>query len=157
MADRLVDQAMNGEVNEDGEPQNGRSGASVAGTPSVSGHSASGATNGAGGLSSDPQHHQNDEDPKDGITRAASTSSSSRNATERKVGVANETYFRPGPMNILPLRRLFIERQVQPEMLSFVNTEEVLDLFNMCVSSLFALLSFFSTTGCRDSLRGNEH
>lgn len=36
-----------------------------------------------------------------------------------------------GPMTILPLRRLYIERQVQPEMLSFVSTEEVVDLFNM--------------------------
>jgi hypothetical protein len=48
-----------------------------------------------------------------------------------KLGVASDNYFRPGPMTILPLRRLFIERQIQPEMLSFVNTSEVLDLFNM--------------------------
>jgi hypothetical protein len=34
-------------------------------------------------------------------------------------------------MTILPLRRLYIERQVQPEMLSFVGTEEVVILFNM--------------------------
>jgi hypothetical protein len=39
-----------------------------------------------------------------------------------------------GPMTILPLRRLFIERQIQPEMLSFVQTEEVVALFNMCVT-----------------------
>ena len=39
-------------------------------------------------------------------------------------------------MTILPLRRLFIERQIQPEMLSFVSTEEVVALFNMCVSHL---------------------
>lgn len=63
------------------------------------------------------------------------------------VGVANDVYFKPGalnpslsgpvlslltgPMTILPLRRLYIERQVQPEMLSFVSTEEVVALFNM--------------------------
>lgn len=40
-----------------------------------------------------------------------------------------------GPMTILPLRRLFIERQIQPEMLSFVPTEEVVALFDMWVSS----------------------
>lgn len=34
-------------------------------------------------------------------------------------------------MTILPLRRLYIERQVQPEMLTFVSTEEVIALFNM--------------------------
>ncbi|KZV65923.1 hypothetical protein PENSPDRAFT_586074 [Peniophora sp. CONT] len=48
-----------------------------------------------------------------------------------KVGVASDAYFKPGPMTILPLRRLFIERQVQPEMLTFVSTEEVVDLFNI--------------------------
>ena len=59
---------------------------------------------------------------------------------ETKLGVASDHYFkpgeylisdltlsdtRPGPMTILPLHRLYIERQVQPEMLSFVSTEEV--------------------------------
>ncbi|KAF9519033.1 hypothetical protein BS47DRAFT_1370877 [Hydnum rufescens UP504] len=48
-----------------------------------------------------------------------------------KVGVASAVYFRPGPFNSLPLRRLFIERQVQPEMLSFTSTDEVIDLFKI--------------------------
>lgn len=48
-----------------------------------------------------------------------------------KVGVASDNYFKPGPMTILPLRRLYIERQVQPEMLSFVTTAEVVALFDM--------------------------
>jgi hypothetical protein len=68
---------------------------------------------------------------------------------EKKLGVASDLYFKPGlfylqspyilsssetgPMTILPLRRLYIERQVQPEMLSFVTTDEVLALFNMFV------------------------
>ncbi len=39
-------------------------------------------------------------------------------------------------MTILPLRRLYIERQVQPEMLSFVSTNEVVKLFAMFVFSL---------------------
>ncbi|SJL12170.1 uncharacterized protein ARMOST_15591 [Armillaria ostoyae] len=45
------------------------------------------------------------------------------------LGVASDNYFKPGPMTILPLRRLYIERQVQPEMLSFVSTNEVVKLF----------------------------
>lgn len=49
----------------------------------------------------------------------------------RKMGVANDSYFRPGPMNILPLRRLFIERQIQPEMLGMVTAEEVVELFKI--------------------------
>ncbi|KAF7440277.1 hypothetical protein PC9H_000621 [Pleurotus ostreatus] len=52
----------------------------------------------------------------------------------QSLGVASANYFRPGPMTILPLRRLYIERQVQPEMLSFTTTEEVVALFNMFVS-----------------------
>ncbi len=36
-------------------------------------------------------------------------------------------------MTILPLRRLYIERQVQPEMLNFVSRDEVVTLFNMYV------------------------
>ncbi|OCH93849.1 hypothetical protein OBBRIDRAFT_723939 [Obba rivulosa] len=54
-----------------------------------------------------------------------------QSADLRKVGVASEMYFKPGPMTILPLRRLFIERQIQPEMLSFVSTEEVVALFKI--------------------------
>ncbi|KAF9227599.1 hypothetical protein BS17DRAFT_856106 [Gyrodon lividus] len=50
---------------------------------------------------------------------------------DRRLGVASDNYFRPGPMTILPLRRLYIERQIQPEMLSFVGTEEVVALFNI--------------------------
>ncbi|KAK7038187.1 fungal-specific transcription factor domain-containing protein [Favolaschia claudopus] len=50
---------------------------------------------------------------------------------DTKIGVASDNYFKPGPISILPLRRLFIERQVQPEMLSFVTTDEVVDLFNI--------------------------
>lgn len=42
-------------------------------------------------------------------------------------------------MTILPLRRLYIERQVQPEMLSFVGTDEVVALFNMFVYFTFIL------------------
>jgi hypothetical protein len=50
-------------------------------------------------------------------------------------------------MTILPLRRLFIERQIQPEMLSFVPTEEVVALFNMCVSLLVGVIcSYFVVT-----------
>lgn len=70
-----------------------------------------------------------------------------------KVGVASEVYFKPGqspdpeptggaqqshqgPINILPLRRLYIENRVQPEMLNFTSTEDVLALFNMCASTI---------------------
>ncbi|KAJ7633103.1 fungal-specific transcription factor domain-containing protein [Roridomyces roridus] len=55
----------------------------------------------------------------------------SAHAGENKVGVASDNYFKPGPISILPLRRLMIERQVQPEMLSFVSTDEVVALFDI--------------------------
>ncbi|KAJ3576869.1 hypothetical protein NP233_g143 [Leucocoprinus birnbaumii] len=49
----------------------------------------------------------------------------------QNLGVASDNYFKPGPMTILPLRRLYIERQIQPEMLSFVSTDEVVVLFDI--------------------------
>ncbi|EKM82370.1 hypothetical protein AGABI1DRAFT_52492 [Agaricus bisporus var. burnettii JB137-S8] len=49
----------------------------------------------------------------------------------QSLGVASDNYFKPGPMTILPLRRLYIERQIQPEMLSFVTTDEVVALFDI--------------------------
>lgn len=59
-------------------------------------------------------------------------------------------------MTILPLRRLFIERQAQPEMLTFVSTEEVKELFNMYAlsstgSSVFVITSIqiFHSFECR--------
>ncbi|KAI0256586.1 fungal-specific transcription factor domain-containing protein [Lactifluus subvellereus] len=52
------------------------------------------------------------------------------------MGVASDAYFKPGPMTILPLRRLFIERQIQPEMLNFVSTEEVVALFDIYFDQL---------------------
>lgn len=79
------------------------------------------------------------------------TASTSSEEQHPRLGVASDVYFKPGPcvllllavhvtesvnlgpMTILPLRRLFIERQVQPEMLSFTKTEEVVALFKMCV------------------------
>ncbi|KAI0077103.1 hypothetical protein K474DRAFT_1621646 [Panus rudis PR-1116 ss-1] len=64
-------------------------------------------------------------------SRADMASSTTNNQSDRKLGVASASYFKPGPMTILPLRRLFIERQVQPEMLSFVSNEEVIALFRI--------------------------
>ncbi|KAG9318732.1 hypothetical protein JVU11DRAFT_831 [Chiua virens] len=55
---------------------------------------------------------------------------------DRRFGVASDNFFRPGPMSILPLRRLYIERQIQPEMLSFVSTDEVVALFNIYFSHM---------------------
>ncbi|KAF9032161.1 hypothetical protein BDZ89DRAFT_1063535 [Hymenopellis radicata] len=63
--------------------------------------------------------------------RAQQNASTQSGNTERKLGVASDNYFKPGPMTILPLRRLYIERQVQPEMLSFVSTNEVVRLFDI--------------------------
>ncbi|KAI0780530.1 fungal-specific transcription factor domain-containing protein [Trametes elegans] len=62
---------------------------------------------------------------------AKTTTAAEMSADQTKLGVASDVYFKPGPMTILPLRRLYIERQVQPEMLSFVSTEEVVALFKI--------------------------
>ncbi|KAF5357842.1 hypothetical protein D9756_001246 [Leucocoprinus leucothites] len=52
----------------------------------------------------------------------------------QSLGVASDNYFKPGPITILPLRR-YIERQVQPEMLNIVTTDEVVVLFDMNFSA----------------------
>ncbi|KAF7337898.1 hypothetical protein MVEN_02012900 [Mycena venus] len=79
---------------------------------------------------------------------------------DTKLGVASDNYFKPGPISILPLRRLMIERQIQPEMLSFVTTDEVVALFNMFVFFCFAIhakvtyvgLSFFEHINMHSNL-----
>ncbi|PWN41980.1 hypothetical protein IE81DRAFT_323983 [Ceraceosorus guamensis] len=49
------------------------------------------------------------------------------------LGVASDTYFKPGPMNILPLRRIVIERELPPELLTSgtLTSQEVLELFQI--------------------------
>lgn len=48
-----------------------------------------------------------------------------------RLGVGDEHYFKPGPMSILPLRRVFIERELTPEMLKYTSAAEVNDLFEI--------------------------
>ncbi|KAG9051178.1 hypothetical protein FS837_011293 [Tulasnella sp. UAMH 9824] len=74
-----------------------------------------------------------DEDHITGLIPAVTQSRSDGEAPAdgKKIGLANDRYFKPGPMNILPLRRLYIERQIQPEMLTFVTKEEVVELFKI--------------------------
>jgi hypothetical protein len=71
----------------------------------------------------------------------ANTNNLRTSLDNNSVGVASRNYFKPGPMTILPLRRLYIERQIQPEMLTFVNNEQVVDLFNMSVILSYSLHS----------------
>lgn len=52
------------------------------------------------------------------------------------IGVASGEYYRPGPMSMLPLRRIFIERQNQPEILRFCTDENIQDLFNIYCNHL---------------------
>lgn len=49
------------------------------------------------------------------------------------LGVASKTYFRPGPMSMLPLRKVIIDRELPPELLTsgVVSDTEVLDLFSI--------------------------
>lgn len=85
----------------------------------------------------------------------AESRNSNTSDNQPKVGVASDLYFKPGtspnftvpgaithhragPMTILPLRRLYIERQIQPEMLSFVSTEEVVALFKIYFDKMAA-------------------
>lgn len=50
-----------------------------------------------------------------------------------RVGVANQAYFQPGPMNILPLRRIVIEQRMPPSLLTdkVLTSEEAVELFQI--------------------------
>ncbi|GAA5920439.1 hypothetical protein JCM1841_004552 [Sporobolomyces salmonicolor] len=58
-----------------------------------------------------------------------------RDGKKKKVelGMANRNYFAPGPMNILPLRRIVIEQRMPPALLEekIVTVEEVVELFEI--------------------------
>ncbi|KAF8969593.1 hypothetical protein BDZ97DRAFT_1902397 [Flammula alnicola] len=82
------------------------------------------------------------ESPHPRLTTNTSLANRRAQAINTSVGVASDNYFKPGPMTILPLRRLYIERQVQPEMLSFVSTEEVVALFNIYFDHIHANRNF---------------
>ncbi|KAI5476944.1 hypothetical protein MNV49_007045 [Pseudohyphozyma bogoriensis] len=53
-------------------------------------------------------------------------------------GIADDKYFKPGPMNILPIRRQVFVEQVPSELLSanIISTEEVKDLFELYYTHL---------------------
>lgn len=74
---------------------------------------------------------------KDGTTtgRNSTTSNRPRSITGNgpALGVASKTYFRPGPMSMLPLRKVIIDRELPPELLTsgVVSDTEVLDLFSI--------------------------
>jgi hypothetical protein len=68
------------------------------------------------------------------ITTDAGTPGSGIHGEERyHLGVASEAYFKPGPMTILPLRRIVIERELAPELLTqgIITSQEVLELFQV--------------------------
>ncbi|GAA6004116.1 hypothetical protein JCM10207_002434 [Rhodosporidiobolus poonsookiae] len=52
-------------------------------------------------------------------------------AAKKPLGMANRNYFAPGPMNILPLRRIVIEQRMPPALLEekILSVEEVVELF----------------------------
>ncbi|GAA5917930.1 hypothetical protein JCM5296_007001 [Sporobolomyces johnsonii] len=58
-----------------------------------------------------------------------------RDGKKKKVelGMANRNYFAPGPMNILPLRRIVIEQRMPPALLEekILTVEEVVELFEI--------------------------
>ena len=64
---------------------------------------------------------------------ASGTSGGTEEEEKYHLGVASEAYFKPGPMTILPLRRIVIERELAPELLTqgIITSQEVLELFRI--------------------------
>ncbi|TIB37842.1 hypothetical protein E3P86_02053 [Wallemia ichthyophaga] len=54
-----------------------------------------------------------------------------RDQKSEGIGVASDEYYTPGPMSMLPLRRIFIERQVKPEILNFCSDQDISNLFHI--------------------------
>jgi hypothetical protein len=74
----------------------------------------------------------NDPEKEDGQTKGMSSSKSQTEEGD-EVGVANAEYFRPGPMAHPDLRRIIVERQMVPEILTLkvITDDEVEHLFRM--------------------------
>lgn len=95
------------------------------------------ARSGASNSSRDKDGHVPDEPIKSegGNDESSANQADAAEGTKSKIplGVASQNYFRPGPMTILPLRRIIIEREMPPELLTLgiVTSEEVLDLFGI--------------------------
>ncbi|KAE8267569.1 hypothetical protein A4X09_0g4773 [Tilletia walkeri] len=55
------------------------------------------------------------------------------NDLSRALGVASSSYFKPGPLSNLPLRRVIIEREIPPKLLTqgIISSEEILELFQI--------------------------
>ncbi|KAK0519435.1 hypothetical protein OC842_007458, partial [Tilletia horrida] len=51
----------------------------------------------------------------------------------RALGVASSSYFKPGPLSNLALRRIVIEREIPPQLLTqgIISSEEILELFQI--------------------------
>lgn len=65
------------------------------------------------------------------LERGPDGADSAADSKRQKLGVANNSYFQPGPMNIMPLRKIVIEQRMPPEILvdKVVTVEEVVELF----------------------------
>ncbi|KAK4051002.1 hypothetical protein OIV83_003131 [Microbotryomycetes sp. JL201] len=56
-----------------------------------------------------------------------------REVKRSRLGMGNPSYFQPGPMNILPLRRIVFEQRMPPALLEekILSVEEVVELFSI--------------------------
>lgn len=88
---------------------------------------------------------------------AAANNNAGEEENENNVGVANKSYFHPGPATDLGLRRVMIERTMPPDILvhGLVTPEDVEELFKMYVIQLsfdFALIQFSILVSMRGSM-----
>ncbi|CAO1621769.1 unnamed protein product [Sympodiomycopsis kandeliae] len=124
-----------------------RGGSQASHAPSGSGRAASaGAHSTPAGASSashrSSSHGPTDHNANDPTAAVAETGPEEEEAIQKgswsamdtpALGVASKAYFRPGPMSMLPLRKVIIDRELPPELLTsgIVSDAEVLDLFSI--------------------------
>ncbi|CAE6465310.1 unnamed protein product [Rhizoctonia solani] len=89
----------------------------------------------------------NDPDKEDKQTNTKGTGTSQTEEGD-EVGVANAEYFRPGPMAHPDLRRIIVERQMVPEILTLgvVTEEEVEHLFRIFHERIDAVIAIIDPT-----------
>ncbi|KAH7325153.1 hypothetical protein B0J17DRAFT_682370 [Rhizoctonia solani] len=96
------------------------------------------------GLLADLSLNDRDKEDKQANTKGTGTSQTEGD----EVGVANAEYFRPGPMAHPDLRRIIVERQMVPEILTLavVSEDEVEHLFRIFHERIDAVIAIIDPT-----------
>ncbi|KAL7413695.1 fungal-specific transcription factor domain-containing protein [Mrakia frigida] len=112
-------------------PGKGSAAGGGGGDASEGGGAGGGGGKGKGKATGEGKDGEGSGEKKEGVEDAEMDVGKGGGAEEDAMGVAGSGYFRPGPMTMLPLRRIIIEHSIRPEILDFLSINEVQELFNI--------------------------